>query len=140
MSEEQLCRYINIIKKIEYLNKKIDNEQSKEFDSVAIKVRGSSRNFPYLPTSVTVQAEEPIAVSKSMKKIKKWQQEIEELEKEKEVIEDYIDNIEDHMTREIFSMKYCKGKTQRDIAETLDISQAKVSRIIKMYLKMNKIA
>ena len=138
MSEEKLCKYFNIIKKIEYLNKKIDSEQSKEFDSVAIKVRGSSKNFPYLPNSITVQAEEPEAVSRSMKKIKKWQKEIEELEREKETIEDYIDNIEEHMTREILFMKYCRGKTQKDIAETLDISQAKVSRIIKTYLGMNK--
>ena len=140
MSEEKLCKYTNIVKKIEYLKQKIDNEQNKEIDSIAIKVQGSSKNFPYLQKGYTVEAEEPIAANRSMKKIKKWKKEIEKLEKEKEIIEDYIDNIEEHVTREIFLMKYCEGKTQMDIAETLDISQAKVSRMIKTYLEMNKIA
>lgn len=140
MSEEKLCKYINIVKKIEYLKERIDNEQNREIDAIKIKVQGSSKDFPYLQQGYTVEAEEPIAANRSMKKIKKWQKEIEELEKEKEAIEDYIDSIEEYMTREIFFMKYCKGKTQKEIAETLDISQAKVSRMIKTYLEMNKIA
>lgn len=132
MTEKELGQYRNIVKKIEYLQMKIQNETEKEIEKVAIKVTGSSREFPYLETGYTTTGYEPSKTNRRDKRLRKWKTEIEELEKKKERIENYIDGIEDYEVRMILKLKYIDFKSQREIAESLDISQAKVSRKLKM--------
>lgn len=47
MSAKELKEaYISANKRIAHANKRIEHEESKEFDSVSIKVKGTSAEFP----------------------------------------------------------------------------------------------
>lgn len=59
----------------------------------------------------------------------------EKLEKECEEIEDFIEGIEDSLTRRIFRMTFIDGEKQRKVARKVHLDQSRVSRKIDGYLK-----
>lgn len=123
--------YKKTLKELSYINKRIEHEQKKEFEFITIKVSGSSREFPYLPSGVIVEAEEPEKATKSVEKIIKWKKEVETLFNLQRKIEEQIDKIEDVETREIV-WKYCVGgQTQKQIGEELHLSQSLVNKRLK---------
>lgn len=123
--------YKKTLKELSYINKRIEHEQKKEFEFITIKVSGSSREFPYLPSGVIVEAEEPEKATKSVEKVIKWKKEMETLFNLQRKIEEQIDKIEDVETREIV-WKYCiGGQTQKQIGEELHISQSLVNKRLK---------
>ena len=136
-AQELKSRYKKVLGEIKYINKRMEHENQKEYDMVAIKVTGSSSEFPYLPTSVTVEAEEPQKASKSKNKIIRWQKDIERLCKEQRELEEQIDQIGDIEIREIV-WRYCiDGQTQKAIGEELSLSQSLVNKKIKQFNSKN---
>lgn len=135
MTEKQLKTYTNICKRISYFTNKILYEDEKELDVVATKVKGSSKNFPYLSEGMNVQISDPRQVEESERKKRKWKKEIERLEKIKSEIEEYVEEIEDDFTRRIFEARYIEGKKQREVANIFDVDQSTVSRKIKKQLE-----
>ena len=59
----------------------------------------------------------------------------EQLEKECVEIEDFIESIEDSLTRRIFRMTFIDGEKQRKVARKVHLDQSRVSRKIDGYLK-----
>lgn len=59
----------------------------------------------------------------------------EQLEKECAEIEDFIEGIEDSLTRRIFRMTFIEGRRQKDVAKAVHLDRSRVSRKIDEYLK-----
>ena len=66
---------------------------------------------------------------------KRYTEQIKELERMCEEVEEYIESIQDSLTRRIFRMYYQDGKTQQQIAKHLHIDQSRISRKIYELLK-----
>ena len=132
-AQELKSKYKKILGEIKYINKRMEHECDKEYDMVAIKVTGSSAEFPYLPTSMTVQSEDPQKSSKSKDKIIRWRKDIEQLYKQQRELEEKIDHIADVEIREII-WRYCiDGQTQKVIGEELCLSQSLINKKIKQF-------
>lgn len=59
----------------------------------------------------------------------------EKLEKECAEIEDFIEGIEDSLTRRIFRMTFIDGEKQKAVAKVVHLDRSRVSRKIDEYLK-----
>lgn len=59
----------------------------------------------------------------------------EQLEKECAEIEDFIESIEDSLTRRIFRMTFIDGEKQKAVAKVVHLDRSRVSRKIDEYLK-----
>lgn len=79
-----------------------------------------------------------VAVSRETERNLKerYSRRIEELTAECKEVEDWIENIEDSMTRRIFRMHYMDGQRQEKIARKIHMSQSLVSKKISEYLKV----
>lgn len=137
MTEKDLKRYPDIIKKIEYLKKKIEDARFEDI-TVAGKVKGSSSEFPYTERRFSVQMAEPVKAEILDARIRKWEKEIEQLEIEAKNIEDFVDGIEEDTTRTIFHLYYLQGMKQADVARQLNIDQSWVSKKIREYFVSHK--
>lgn len=60
----------------------------------------------------------------------------EQLEKECAEIEDFIESIEDSLTRRIFRMTFIDGEKQRKVAKAVHLDRSVVSRKINNFLKV----
>lgn len=68
----------------------------------------------------------------------RYEKRIELLEQECEVVEEFIENIEDSMTRRIFRMYYIDGMPQSKIAKTVHVAQSVVSEKISNFINSDK--
>ena len=59
----------------------------------------------------------------------------ETLEQECEEVEEWIESIDDSLTRRIFRMVFLEGKKQREVARKTNLDQSRVSRKIDDFLK-----
>lgn len=59
----------------------------------------------------------------------------DKLEKKCKETEDWVEEIEDGITRRIFRMYFLEGRKQKDVAKAVHIDQSRVSRKIEEYLK-----
>ena len=57
------------------------------------------------------------------------------LEQECADIEDFVEKIEDSITRRIFRMSFIDGRKQKDVAKAVHLDQSRVSRRVDDYLK-----
>lgn len=60
---------------------------------------------------------------------------IAKLQKECNLVEEYIESIEDSVTRRIFRMYYLEGMSQKDVGVAVHIDRSRVSRKIEIFLK-----
>ncbi len=60
---------------------------------------------------------------------------IAKLQKECDLVEEYIENIEDSVTRRIFRMYYLEGMSQKDVGVAVHIDRSRVSRKIDNFFK-----
>ncbi len=63
---------------------------------------------------------------------------IKQLERECEEVEEYIETIQDSMTRRIFRMYYMERLSQRKIAKKIHITQSTVSEKITNFINSDK--
>lgn len=120
---------------IERIKNKIEDEQCKDMSTVMGKVTGSSNSFPYTKRSFTVAMDDPMEAEKSRQRILRWQQEIAQAEKEMKEVEEFIDNIEDALVREMFTYRYIDDMKVADVAEAVGYTKGRISQIISKYLK-----
>ncbi|MEG2513986.1 MAG: hypothetical protein RSF83_10670 [Hungatella sp.] len=138
MTEKELRQYQEIIKKIEYFKRKIADAKLEEIEAVAGRVKGSSKEFPYIAKSFQVEMEEPKRKRVMEARIKKWEKEVEQLEIKAKNIEDFIDGIDGYITRTIFRLYFLEGMKQEDVAKKLNIDQSWVSKKIRDYFVSHK--
>lgn len=61
----------------------------------------------------------------------------EKLEKECAEIEDFIESIEDSLTRRIFRMTFIDGRRQKDVAKAVHMDKSSISKKIGRYLQLS---
>ena len=59
------------------------------------------------------------------------------LEKECAEIEDFIESIEDSLTRRIFRMIFIEGRRQKDVAKAVHLDRSSVSKKIDTFLQLS---
>lgn len=67
--------------------------------------------------------------------VKRYEHRIDRLNAECGEIEEFVESIEDSMTRRIFRMYYIDGISQRDIAKEVGYSRGRVSQKISNFFK-----
>lgn len=79
-------------------------------------------------------------VGKDQKKYKRllvrWSSRKALLEEECQQVEEFIESIQDSLTRRIFRQRFIDGKTQEEVSRDLHISQSSISKKISNFLKL----
>lgn len=137
MDKEKLKQYIPLKKELKMLDKKLEKLYARQenIPEVLGKVTGSSADFPYTEVRTTVKMSEPKendAINRLIRIKEKRKEEVNKLLVE---IEEFIAEIPDSITRQIFELTYIDGKKQREVAATVRYSRSRVSQIINRYLK-----
>lgn len=137
MDKEKLKQYIPLKKELKMLDKKLDKlyVRQENIPEVLGKVTGSSSDFPYTEVRTTVKMSEPKENDAIKRLIRIKEKRKEEVNKLLVEIEEFIAEIPDSITRQIFELTYIDGKKQREVATTVRYSRSRVSQIINRYLK-----
>lgn len=126
--KDKLKNLKHLEKEIELIKKEIENI----YDEYVIdSVTGSSPEYPY--TSYRVQIE-GFDVEKESKLKKRLRKTIEKLEAEKLEALEFIYNIEDSVTRQIFILKYIQGFNWEDIAYKMNYGKTSIRDRHRKYL------
>ena len=137
MDKKRLTQY----KALEREKRKLQAEIGKLYDKlenvpvVLGKVKGSSKDFPYIEQHVTVQMAEPRTADENARKILEKKKRLRTVETELVEIRTFFDGIEDATTRQIFEMAFLEGKKQREIGDEIGYSRSRISQIISDVLK-----
>lgn len=115
--------------------KKIEDERFREIPGVLGKVKGSSKDFPYIEQHFSVEMDEPTEADKQSKRIRRWRDEIDRAEEETEAVEQFVSGIPDARDRELFTYRYIDGMRVTEVAKVVGYTHGRVSQIIKKYLK-----
>lgn len=137
MNREKLNMYKLNKKELVLINRQLDrlNDQLEKVPVIQGKVSGSSKDYPYIESHVTVQMREPKAASiikdriRGRKKRKAW------LEAEISEVEEFISAMPDGIEKQIFEMVYLDDMSQGDAAEMLGYSKGRISQIISESVK-----
>lgn len=135
MTEKELQQYISIKKEIKDLDKRIEQEYSKEITAVAGKVKGSLACFPYTEVRTSVLLDDPTELAARDKLIATRKSKREQLEAKALEIETFVNCIEDSETRIIFKYRFLDDMKQREVAEKVNLERSTVSKRITEYLK-----
>jgi len=129
--ELEEARYIP--ERIRQLERQIAKIQRKaeEVDGISGKVQSSQKDWPYLPTQVTVQIPKPKQYTDLQRRIIQKEQEKAKLEKQYAKVESFIASVEDVRTRTLLTSLYIENKSQEVAGGLLGISQGRVSQIIE---------
>lgn len=133
MNREQLSKYKKNKRDIENLDGIIAKLQER-LDTVPVvsgKVTKSSDDFPYIEEHVQVRVEEPKAATALKVRIREKEKRKEQLIRENEEVEKYIAAMPDGTAKDIFEMVFLDEMTQREAAECMGYTQARISQILK---------
>lgn len=130
---EQYRKHLTEIIKLENSIDKLLKKQE-HLAIVKDKVQASLNDWPYTLTHVTVDAYDPLKYTTIERMIRKKQMLIEAYNKEILEVENIIDSMEDSITRIVFREVYIEGRKQKDVAEELNYTPARISQIIQKEL------
>lgn len=137
MSIEELRELKYLKKELIRLDRQIGRLEEKEIPVVAGKVKGSSRDFPYIEIRTSVLMDEPVTAD-AVGKLLKIKRERRQLVERKIIeLEQFIKEIPDSLTRQIFELYFQDGKRQKDVAKILHLEQSSISKRISTYLKLS---
>ena len=137
MSIDDLRELKYLKKELIRLDQQIGRLEEKEIPVVAGKVKGSSRDFPYIEVRTSVLMDEPVTAD-AVGKLLKIKRERRQLVERKIIeLEQFIKEIPDSLTRQIFELYFQDGKRQQDVAEQLHIERSSVSKKITAYIKFH---
>ena len=137
MDIENLRELKYLKRELTKLNKQIEKLQSKDIPVVAGKVKGSSKDFPYIEVRTSVLMEEPVTADTVNNLLKIKNERRQQVEKKIIETERFIQNIPDSLTRQIFELCLQEGKRQKDVAKILHLEQSTISKRISTYLKLS---
>ena len=137
MDKEKLSRYKANKKEITVIQARLDKLYGRLGDVPVVqgKVSGSMGHFPYIETHMTVQMEEPKTADRIRQQIRDKEIRKRRIEAEIAEVDEFIGRLPDGVEKEIFEMVYLDGMSQRDAAEMLGYTQARVSQLVRDALK-----
>lgn len=130
MTKEQLEEYRSKKEEIEELRYKL--EHLGEGDSMV----GNDIINDYRSGYPVPQAVIGVDTARYKRLEQLYKKRIEKLERECAEVEEYVENIEDSMTRRIFRMYYIDGITLEQIGMKVHLNKSNVSRKIDNFLKI----
>lgn len=133
MNREKLNRYKKNKREIALIERQLERlqERLESVETVSGKVTKSGDDFPYIEEHVTVQMAEPKAASAIKDRIREKEDRRGQLLSEIGEVESFISGLPDGIEKQAFEMVYLDGENQYDTADTLGITQGRVSQIIK---------
>ena len=137
MTREELKNYRLLLKEISKVQKDIERLRQRQarLPIVKDKVQASMQDYPYTRTHIVVDARDPLANSTIEKLLTMKESLLKRLQMERLRIEEFIQNIEDSRTRQVFDMIFIRGLSQQRAAIDLEVDQATISRIIEKKLQ-----
>lgn len=132
MDRKRLNRHKSNKRELELIEKQLDRlyERLENVETVSGKVTKSGDDFPYIEEHVTVHMAEPKAATAIKDQIREKEARQMVLQKEVEQVEDFIDALPDGIEKRVMEMVYLDDMTQRETADAVGYTQARVSQII----------
>ena len=132
MDRKRLNRHKSNKRELALIEKQLDRlyERLENVETVSGKVTKSGDDFPYIEEHVTVQMAEPKAATAIKDQIREKEARQMVLQKEVEQVEDFIDALPDGIEKRVMEMVYLDDMTQRETANAVGYTQARVSQII----------
>lgn len=133
MNREKLNRHKQNKRELALIERQLDRlyERLENVETVSGKVTKSGDDFPYIEEHVTVQMAEPKAATAIKDQIREKEDRQRALQREIAQVEDFIDALPDGIEKRVMEMVYLDGESQYDAADVLEITQGRVSQIIK---------
>ena len=133
MNREKLNRHKQNKRELALIERQLDRlyERLENVETVSGKVTKSGDDFPYIEEHVTVQMAEPKAATAIKDQIREKEDRQRVLQGEIDQVEDFIDALPDRIEKRVMEMVYLDGESQYDAADVLEITQGRVSQIIK---------
>lgn len=135
MTEKELMQYKDLKQRLERSEKKLKEIEKKELPVVYGKVKGSSREFPFIETHYSVQMYEPKESDKRFAKAQELEKLIEADSKRVKSIESFINSIENPELQRLFELRVYERMGWMDIAaEMEERDRTTYSKRFKNYL------
>lgn len=133
MDRKRLSRHKSNKRELALLERQLDRlyERLENVETVSGKVTKSGDDFPYIEEHVTVQIAEPKAATAIKDQIREKEDRKRAIQREIAQVEDFIDALPDGIEKRVMEMVYLDGESQYDAADVLEITQGRVSQIIK---------
>lgn len=133
MNREKLNRHKQNKRELALIERQLDRlyERLENVETVSGKVAKSGDDFPYIEEHLTVQMAEPKAATAIKDQIREKEDRQRTIQREIAQVEDFIDALPDGIEKRVMEMVYLDGESQYDAADVLEITQGRVSQIIK---------
>ena len=137
MNKEKLNMYKPNKKELVLINRQLDrlNDRLEEVPVIQGKVSGSSKDYPYIESHVTVQMAEPKAASAIKDRIREKEKRKAWLEAEISEVEEFISAMPNGIEKQVFEMVYLDDMSQGDAAEMIGYSKGRISQIISNFVE-----
>lgn len=137
MDKKKLRQYRSLKREQKMLEDKMEklNERAERIPTVAGTVKGSMNTFPYIETHMRIIMGEPKQADMIDRQMRINERRREQVDKLLTEIEEFISQIPDSNTRQIFELIYLNGNTQQEVGDQLGYSKGRISQIISENLK-----
>lgn len=137
MNREKLNRHKQNKRELALIERQLDRlyERLEDVETVSGKVTKSGDDFPYIEEHITVQMAEPKAATAIKERIREKEARREKLLAEIEEVEKFISGCSEGIEKQVLEMVYLEDMSQRDAAEAVGYTQARVSQIIRGAVK-----
>lgn len=135
MDKERLKRYRKLMSEVDLLKRQLEKTEP---EYVEDSVKGSSFYFPYTEHKVHIEGYDLDSYKRKVARLnKRIVRKMNELVEEKDSLIEFIYNIEDSETRQIFIYKYIDGLYWHEIAAKMNYSKTAIRDKHRYYI--NKI-
>lgn len=141
MTKEDLEQLCDLRKEIAELEYKIARLSSRGSRIVSDKVQASSKDFPYVQTTVKIEGYDYVGDQKSRKQLRKKRILLQQRKEQAEALElritQYINSISDSGIRRMIDYKYIEGYTWEKIGRIFHCDRTTAEKRVSNYLKEN---
>lgn len=106
-------------------------------EDVSGKVEKSSDSFPYIKEHITVQIPDPKESDRIKKRILEKETRKTELLKKISAVEDFIDQMQPGIDKEMFEMLFLDGMTQKEVGDELGFERSSISKRVDAILNLS---
>ena len=139
MTKEDLEQLCDLRKEIAELEYKIARLSSRGSRVVSDKVQASSKDFPYVQTTVKIEGYDYVGDQKSRKQLRKKRILLQQRKEQAEALElritQYINSISDSGIRRMIDYKYIEGYTWEKIGRIFHCDRTTAEKRVSNYLK-----